>query len=338
VVVSVSGSRGCFRKCRFCSIRAFYREPSGPPWRYRSVSNIIKEIEELYSKYKVKEVAFVDDIFFGAGEKGRQKRIQLADELISQKLPISLALAESADEIDEHVFKHLYKAGLRQVLLGLESGSQKMLDYLGKGTTTADGVRAVTILKKLGIDLTVSFINFTPETTIDDLRKNIAYFQRLKINFLQGLLNRLQVYKGTDIEKRLRKEGILHGDTLMPSYTIKDYRVESIYQTCTQTLGKYLSISYEIKRVERAFRIIIFQRSFEGKDVSDLLKKRKSFDDCVQLILKECAKIFLDIIDCAEKDISITETDSFIDELKNRLYVSYGEWINLTNLFWETLH
>ena len=335
-VVSVSSSRGCFRNCAFCSIRAFYKTPPGPLWRSRGVSDILKEIEELHAKFEIKEIAFVDDIFFGTGENGRRRRLQLADELIKRRLGISLALAVSVKEVDEKIFSRLYDAGLRQVLLGLESASQRILDYLGKGTTPDDGVRAVNVLTKLGIDPVVSFINFTPETTIEDLRHNLDYFSGLKVIFLQGLLNRLQVYKGTDIESRLRKEGILRGDSLNPYYKIKDERVEMVYHISTKSLGKLLSIAYEIKRVERAFRLQIFLRDFEGLDCKRLLDRKKKFNDCVELILEECSKIFLHIIDHVEA-ADFNHVDSFINEMKGRLKISYDEWMQIINLFSEDM-
>jgi len=334
-VVSVASSRGCFRNCSFCSIRAFYKEPTGPPWRTRSVSNIIQEIEELYKNFQIREIAFVDDIFFGTGEKARNQRILLADKLIKRNLPISLALAVSVKEVDEEIFSKLYDAGLRQVLLGIESSSQKILNYFSKGTTPDDGINAVGILHEIGIDPVVSFINFTPETTLQDLRDNLCYFKKLKVNFLQGLLNRLQVYKGTDIERKLKIEGILLGTPLNPYYEIKDKRVETIYHICTKSLGKFLSIAYEIKRVERAYRLQIFALEHRGRDIHLLLKRRQELAECVDLILEECSSLFNDVINFSETNFNPQKIESYVKIMKKRLTISYEEWMQVLDLFLE---
>jgi len=64
------GSRGCYRNCSFCSIRAFYGSPPGNLRRTRDPVKIIDEMQELYSK-DVKIFLFQDDDFFSPGPDGQ---------------------------------------------------------------------------------------------------------------------------------------------------------------------------------------------------------------------------------------------------------------------------
>ena len=119
-VVSMSGGRGCYMNCGFCSIKAFYTIPEGPSWRFRSNKNIINEIEYLIRTYGVKEILFVDDVFVGPGEKNRRRIFQLADEIEKRRLEVMISISERVDNIEENLFKRLREVGLRQILLGVE--------------------------------------------------------------------------------------------------------------------------------------------------------------------------------------------------------------------------
>ena len=94
-VVSISGSRGCYANCEFCSIRSFYGGVQGSTWRARSVKNIVDEIGSLVRLWRVKEVVFVDDVFIGPGKAGIERTLRFADEIKRRNLRIMLSITDA---------------------------------------------------------------------------------------------------------------------------------------------------------------------------------------------------------------------------------------------------
>jgi len=338
-VVSMSGGRGCYMNCGFCSIKAFYTIPEGPSWRYRSNENIVQEMECLVQNFGIEEILFVDDVFVGPGEKNKKRILQLAEEINKRKLKVMLSISERADNIKEDIFKRLKEVGLRQILLGVESGSQEILNYFNKGITLQQIRKAIEILKKLDIDITVSFINFTPITTIDRLKKNIDFFVGLEINILQGLLNRFQIYGGTPLGKELQSEGLIKGKFPNFSYDTPDKRVDIIYKIAQKTLGTFLSTAYELKKVERALRIKLFEAEI-GKDLKEiafLQKERARYKNLMNKIMKEASELLLEIIKFVEsKDATDKrKINKFIKEMTDISLHNYKEWLRLIQLLKE---
>ncbi|MGN0193928.1 MAG: B12-binding domain-containing radical SAM protein, partial [Pseudoramibacter sp.] len=111
--------------------------------------------------------------------------------------------------------KALVDAGMTDILVGLESGRQDVLDRLGKHTTVAQNEKALKILRAHSIEPNVGFIMFEPDSTFDDLRENFAFLKR------NHLLDRLEIsvnvlyhhqiiLAGSASYFALQKEGRLH--------------------------------------------------------------------------------------------------------------------------------
>lgn len=336
-VVSMSGGRGCYMNCGFCSIKAFYTIPEGPSWRFRSNANIIDEMEYLVRTYGVKEILFVDDVFVGPGEKNIRRVSELADEIEKRKLKVMISISERVDNIDWNLFKRLREVGLRQILLGVESGSLEILDYFDKSITPYQIHEAVEILQRLDIDVTVAFINFTPVTTLKQLRENLEFFLSLEVNILQGLLNRFQIYGGTPLYERLQKVDLVKGKFPYFSYSTPDSRVDVVYEIVQKSLGTFLSTAYELKKLERLLRINIFNAEVgERPEEIALIKREKSrYRRLMNKIMKEAADVLKEIIDFAEtKDaLYVERIEKFTKEMVDISIYAYKEWSALVRFF-----
>ena len=77
------------------------------------------------------------------------------------------------------------RAGLRDVFLGIESGSQRCLDRMNKRTTLQQNAAALSLLRDYGIEPQVGFIMFEADSTLEDLRSNLTF---LKSHNLLGRL------------------------------------------------------------------------------------------------------------------------------------------------------
>ncbi|MBS4024124.1 MAG: B12-binding domain-containing radical SAM protein [Clostridia bacterium] len=172
--VNIQGSRGCYGRCTFCYINPFYGTNSS--WRGRSPENIIEEIDSVIAQYGKREFYFIDPNFFGPGERGQRRALKLA-ELLKER-GISFGIEARVNDIHEETVGALAEAGLKHILIGLESGCDKALKRLNKLTTVAQNERAVKILRKYGIEPNIGFIMFEPDSSLEDIRVNFEFLQQ----------------------------------------------------------------------------------------------------------------------------------------------------------------
>lgn len=172
--VNILGSRGCYGRCTFCYINTFYGK--GLPWRSRSPENIIAEIDMIISQRGAGDFYFTDPNFFGPGQRGQERALRLA-ELLGQR-NIRFGIEGRVNDIRDETIGALVRAGLRHILVGLESGRDEALRRMNKMTTVADNEEALRVLRRHGIEPNVGFIMFDPDSTLEDIRANFEFLKR----------------------------------------------------------------------------------------------------------------------------------------------------------------
>lgn len=173
--VNILGSRGCYGDCTFCYINSYYGD-SKSKWRGRSPENIMDEIDMVINETGLRYFYFVDPNFFGPGRAGKDRVLKLAELL--KKRNINFGIEARPNDIEEETIGALVDAGLCHILIGLESGRDESLKRLNKKTSVADNEKALKILRKYGIEPSVGFIMFEPESTIQDLKINYDFLKR----------------------------------------------------------------------------------------------------------------------------------------------------------------
>jgi radical SAM superfamily enzyme YgiQ (UPF0313 family) len=166
--MNISTVRGCPFRCIYCS-RSFGRVA----YR-RTAASIISEIKELKRRYKVKFIAFSDDLFI----LNRQWVVTLCDALVKERLNIGWVSSARVNLVDLDLLKKMKKAGCEVLSYGFESGSQKILDNMKKDVMVEQAEAAIAMTRKAGIAVNGSFmigmIGETEETvnqTVDFIKK-----------------------------------------------------------------------------------------------------------------------------------------------------------------------
>jgi radical SAM superfamily enzyme YgiQ (UPF0313 family) len=208
---TVVSSRGCYGKCSFCSIRAFYNLGAGPRWRCRSPDSVVTEIEELVRNYGVRHIDFADDNLIGGGRYGKKRARAIGQELLRRKLDVKFYFICRPNDVDPDLLGFLKEAGLQGVDIGVESWVPRQLSLYDKGLDLEDNFRAVEILQDLNLINRFYIIPSDPYATIDELLENLAVMERLGISKFQdsAVFNRLTVFKGSPIETQIRSDGLL---------------------------------------------------------------------------------------------------------------------------------
>jgi anaerobic magnesium-protoporphyrin IX monomethyl ester cyclase len=141
--MNMGTTRGCPYKCNWCA-KPIY----GNRYNARSPENVVKELKQLYNKYHFDHIWFCDDIF--GLKPGWVKRF--AELVKAEGLQFKFKIQSRADLLlkDEQI-QSLADAGCDNVWMGAESGSQRILDAMDKGTTIEQIAESTKLLKQHGI-------------------------------------------------------------------------------------------------------------------------------------------------------------------------------------------
>lgn len=175
--INIITSRGCPYQCTFCQPTLF--KIFGNIIRRRSPENVADEIEMLKNKYNINAFMFQDDTLV----VDRQWVYDLCNLLISRKLNLVWGCNARVNLVDEAMFRKMKEAGLRKVFIGIESGSQRILDEIyDKRITIKQIINATKILKKLDLRTQGYFMIGAPTETIKEINQTIKFAKRLDID------------------------------------------------------------------------------------------------------------------------------------------------------------
>ncbi len=141
-------SRGCPFKCVFCSTIW------GKNWRANSAEYVVNAFEKLMKDFGAREIWICEDTF--GLDKKRVEKICLG--IIEKKLKISWACMTNVHVLDEKILSLMKKAGCWQIQLGLESGNNEVLKFIGKPITVELIREKVNLVAQSGIQPRAYFI------------------------------------------------------------------------------------------------------------------------------------------------------------------------------------
>jgi anaerobic magnesium-protoporphyrin IX monomethyl ester cyclase len=143
VSIHLFAARGCPYDCAFC-----YRPVFGRNYRRRSPENIVSEIETCVKEFGATHFRFVDDTFVVHKPWVRE----LATLIQQRKLNVTFDVLARTNLIDDDTASDLRMMGVRRVYLGMESGSDQVLQRMSKRATVADTIKAADVLRKHGME------------------------------------------------------------------------------------------------------------------------------------------------------------------------------------------
>jgi anaerobic magnesium-protoporphyrin IX monomethyl ester cyclase len=167
--MAVLTSRGCPFDCAWCSKPTF-----GRSYRQQSVERVMAELRALRQRYRVDYVRFCDDVF------GIQRSWleQLLDQMLEEKLNLKFECLARVELLKPDLLARMRHAGLERVYVGVESGSQRMLDTMNRGTKLAQVERAATALRKEGIRQFWFLMLGYPGETLEDIAATLRLFRK----------------------------------------------------------------------------------------------------------------------------------------------------------------
>ena len=166
-------SRACVYQCRFCQPTAEMMFGRGKS-RQRSVNNVIAEMKAVKEKYGMNSFMIHDDQFV----HNKEWITEFVSKYKENFEPMPFIMQARANHMkDDELVKNLSSIGLSYVIVGLESGSNKILKYLRKGTTREMNIEAVATMRKYGVKLFANIMWCTPEETYEDALETHSMLQ-----------------------------------------------------------------------------------------------------------------------------------------------------------------
>jgi radical SAM superfamily enzyme YgiQ (UPF0313 family) len=197
-------SQGCRFRCTFCADPTVYRRA----WFGLAPERVGWELERLHRRHSFDDVAFQDETFFT-----QEKRVAaIASEIRTRGLGFRWMATLRADQgarLEEKVLAECREAGLRRVMVGLESGSQSMLDWMRKDVTLEQVFVTAEKCRRLGIGALFNLIVGFPHEPPESLEQTIGIAKRLRAMGpdFQVAFFYYKPYPGTEITDALAKEG-----------------------------------------------------------------------------------------------------------------------------------
>jgi len=183
-MITMISSRGCPYGCKYCapSDRSNDDALFGGKLKFASVDRVIDELKYLRDRYQFRSIKFYD-YTFTINKKWVEEFCQkYRDNKFDQKF----AIQTRADLIVKNpdIISLLSKVGLKIAIVGYESGSNKVLESLGKKTTAEQNLKAAEILKRNNIVNVANFMLGTPFETQNDVDLTVKHARKMKPDIL----------------------------------------------------------------------------------------------------------------------------------------------------------
>jgi radical SAM superfamily enzyme YgiQ (UPF0313 family) len=191
----VMTSRGCPWRCTFCGAEASW----GRGYRAQSVAYVLDALEKAVARAPVKMIQIKDDTF----TTNRKRVVALCRGIRERNLRFLWSCDTRVDVLSDELLHEMRLAGCERLSLGVESGSQKILDAIDKKITVDEIVASTELAKKWGIKVRYYMMVGNRGETADTFRETLSFLDRAKPH--QYIFACLSVYPGTrDYDEAVR--------------------------------------------------------------------------------------------------------------------------------------
>jgi len=248
-------SRGCPGRCTFCYTKAMW----GYRWAALSPERVVGEMQRVMSlDPRIGGFLIIDDLF--AQDPRRVRRI--CELILERGIDIRWNCEIRADLIDPDLLPLMRRAGCRQVLIGVESGSQRILDLVRKDIKVEDTVRACRLLKENGIEIYAMMVNGLPTETEEDIQATERLLKEIRPEFTEFLV--YTPYPGTPLFEEAVERGF------QPPATLEEWGHMGTFSM--KSIGAKRLVGNDGKRYEK---------------MEQDARKRSTRDSYVQAVMKD---------------------------------------------------
>jgi radical SAM superfamily enzyme YgiQ (UPF0313 family) len=319
--IPVSGSRGCWSSCSFCSITSVLRDGrehgvGGRRLRLRSPEDVGLEMAMLAQAVGGSSVfCFHDENLLLPRPVDSLQRIAAIKRVLDEQGVARSGFVGKCrpDTVTKDLARELARLGVLRMYVGIENASPSGAAHLNRRTDVATMAAALDAFADAGIFTCYNLLVFEPETTLDDVARNIAFMREhatTPVNFC-----RAEPYLGTPMHQRLQALGKLQGGFLGWDYRIEDDRAELLFRIAASAFrehnfasegvaNRYMSLGYSAKLLE------VFCQESSGRRAS-LMERAQELTRSITLDTADLFEQALDIAaqaDLADHDLITRKT------------------------------
>jgi len=189
-------SRGCPYSCRFC-FKVTHKAS------FRPSASVHAELDHV-RRFGTRNIMFQDDLFVS-----NIKRVKAVLDPVDPAWGMRFKVRARVDTINDEICAYLVSKGVTGVTVGFESGSDRLLELMGKKTTVSDNYRAMEIMRRHGLKVFADMFFMYPGEDMESVKETMDFIFRSKPAYVNwGMFIPLP---GTSITLELQEKGLLKG-------------------------------------------------------------------------------------------------------------------------------
>ncbi|ORB82599.1 B12-binding domain-containing radical SAM protein [Mycobacterium kansasii] len=245
---AVFTTRGCPYRCTFCGTGATSALLGRNSYRAKSVDSVVDEIAYLVSDFDINFVSITDDLFVSKHPGSQQRAAEFANAILRRGIGVNFMIDIRLDSVvDLDVFRHLHRAGLRRVFVGLETGSYDQLrayrkQIINRGQDPVDTINA---LLQVGIDVIPGTIMFHPTVRPEELRETARLLRATQYRHPFKFLSKVTPYPGTPLYQAYSAAGYLDDEWPLGQWEFADPEAARVYADLVARIAPDADISFD---------------------------------------------------------------------------------------------
>jgi|TARA_B100000315_G_scaffold77756_1_gene71066 radical SAM superfamily enzyme YgiQ (UPF0313 family) len=232
--------KGCPYKCTFCYRNIGLQKR---PRIEKTADQILDEISHLVHKYKRRVIHIFDDVF----TLNKRRVREVCKKIKSERLDIRWICDAQVTNVDYETLDLMKKAGCFHLVFGVESGSQRMLDFIKKGITVSQVLDAFDLCKKVGLRAGAFFMYGLPTETREDLNMTMKLASKLtNVSALQNF----KPLPGSELYEFCVKNGLFRPPTSLVEWGDIDLNTINLSEVPIEEINlfrKEISVKLNIK-------------------------------------------------------------------------------------------
>jgi radical SAM superfamily enzyme YgiQ (UPF0313 family) len=246
---------------------------------------VIKEIDILVNQYHIRNIKFVDEMFVLT-----PKHVNgICDLLIQRNYDLNIWAYARVDTVRDEFLDKLYRAGIRWLALGIESGSKHVRDGVEKGRFgTEDILRVVKKIQEAGINVIGNYIFGLPDDTLESMEETLDLALEANCEFANFYC--AMAYPGSKLYQMALEKGWELPDSWIGysqhAYETKPLRTEQlraaeVLEFRDKAFHRYFTHPEYLRLVERKFGSSVLNHI---KEMTKIKLKRKIVEDSKLLV------------------------------------------------------
>lgn len=192
-------TRGCSSRCSFCSYHLANKR-----LEFKSYDKVVTELNQMKERYHIRRFIFCGE----AINNSREYQEGLCDVFIKNRLRIHWHAHVKTSPMDKYILRKMKKAGCISLSFGVESGSNRILQMMGKGYTVEQAGKALRWSYEAGIRNRVCLIVGYPHETQADINQTLAFINKNKKYIIHFSVYKFTLIYGSDLYYNYAKHGI----------------------------------------------------------------------------------------------------------------------------------